>query len=138
MKSTLFTASLLLTAALGATNSFASVSHAGSALQNTHGTLTREAVRADYFAAKQMGILPPAGERDAVQVALNSTRTLTRDMVLAEYFAAKQMGILPPSGERYTELAIANSPSTLTREAVRAEYLAAQKNGTLLPVSESW
>lgn len=99
MKSTLFTASLLLTAALGATSSFAGESYTGPVFQNTPSTLTREAVRAEYFAAQKNGTLPLTGERYAGPATPNTASALTRDAVRSEYFAARDNGTLPRLGQ---------------------------------------
>lgn len=89
MKITFFATALVLTAALSAATSFA------GATEVSNGTLTREAVRADYFAAQKNGTLPPIGERDAGLASRSATNTLTREAVRAEYFAAQKDGTLP-------------------------------------------
>ena len=99
MKSTLFTASLLLTAALGATSSFAGESYTGPVFQNTPSTLTREAVRAEYFAAQKNGTLPLFGERYTGPASPDTSTALTREAVRAQYFAARDHRNLPRLGE---------------------------------------
>lgn len=99
MKSTLFTASLLLTAALGASNSFAGESYTGPVFQNSPSTLTREAVRAEYFAAQKDGTLPLTGERYAGPISPDTATALTRETVRAQYFAARDHGHLPRLGQ---------------------------------------
>ncbi|MDD5332271.1 MAG: DUF4148 domain-containing protein [Rhodoferax sp.] len=102
MKSTLFTAGLLLTAALGASSSFAGEigeSYTGPVFSDTPSSLTREAVRAEYFAAQKNGTLPHTGERYAGPATPSSPPAATREAVRAEYFAARDHGHLPRLGE---------------------------------------
>ena len=68
MKSTSLAAALFVTAALGASASFAVVvTHSERDLgwepPQASSSLTREAVRADYLAARKSGTLPASGER---------------------------------------------------------------------------
>ncbi|MHB1200088.1 MAG: DUF4148 domain-containing protein [Polaromonas sp.] len=102
MKSNFFATGLLLTVALSAATSFAAegVRHSGWASPGTSSTLTREAVRAEYIAARTNDTLPPNGERDYGVTAPNTVSTLTREAVRAEYFAAKKNGTLLFIGER--------------------------------------
>lgn len=57
-------------------------------------TLTREAVKADYVAAKNAGGLPPAVEGQDYKVQA-ATTSLTREAVKADYQATKRAGGLP-------------------------------------------
>lgn len=57
-------------------------------------TLTREAVKADYVAAKNAGGLPPAVEGQDYKVRSANT-SLTREAVKADYQASKRAGGLP-------------------------------------------
>jgi hypothetical protein len=61
-------------------------------------TLTREAVKAEYQAAKLAGVLPQAGDAD-VAYAKAAPTSLTREAVKAEYLAARKAGTLPRNGE---------------------------------------
>ena len=61
-------------------------------------TLTREAVNAEYQAAKLAGVLPQAGDVDVVYTN-TAPSTLTREAVNAEYLAARKAGTLPRNGE---------------------------------------
>lgn len=102
MKSTLFTAGLLLSVALGASNSFAGEigeSYTGPVFSDTPSSLTREAVRAEYLAAQKNGTLPLNGERYAGPATPGTPHALTREAVRAEYFAARNHGHLPRLGE---------------------------------------
>ncbi len=63
-----------------------------AAAPSTPSTLTRDAVKAEYFAAKEAGTLPPVGERGdlfTVQPVFASTRS--RNDVRAEAVVAARM-----------------------------------------------
>ena len=100
---------------------------AGSSFATDMGSLTRDQVRAEYFAARANGTLPPNGEGQ-VLTAERSTGTLTREEVRAEYFAARKAGTLTPNGEGQ-EARAAVAPSEVTRTAVMADYIVARKSG---------
>ena len=102
---------------------------AGSSFANDTGSLTREQVRTEFFAARANGTLAPNGEGQVLTVK-PSTSTLTRKAVQADFFAARKVGTLIPNGEGQ-EARVAVSPSFVTRDAVKADYLAARKAGTL-------
>jgi hypothetical protein len=65
----------------------------------TASTLTREAVQAEYQAAKLAGVLPQAGDAD-VAYAKAAPTSLTREAVKAEYLAARETGNLPRAGDQ--------------------------------------
>lgn len=94
MKSKLFITGLLITVAMGATPSFADHKYSGPISPSTHSTLTREAVIAEYMAAKKNGTLPPLGDRGHSFAIPNTPSTLTREAVIEEYLAAKNSGAL--------------------------------------------
>ena len=102
---------------------------AGSSFATDMGSLTRDQVRAEYFAARANGTLPPNGEGQ-VLTAERSTSSLTREAVQAEYFAARKAGNLTPNGEGQ-EARVVVAPSGVTRAAVKADYIVARKSGTL-------
>lgn len=109
MKSTLTTVGLLLTVALTATISFAgqqdrpsrtiAEGDSGSVASSTTSGLTREAVRAEYFAARNSGTLPVTSEGDSGVAGSGATSSLTRDEVIADYCSARNNGTLPRTGE---------------------------------------
>lgn len=87
---------LVLASTLIAGTSFAASSYQEADRHATSGpsTLTREAVKADYMAAKNAGGLPPAVEGQDYNVR-SATTPLTREAVKADYQAAKKAGDLP-------------------------------------------
>ena len=128
MKTKLTTTALILASSL-----IAGFSHAESS------GLTREAVMAEYYAARQAGTLPKTSDHDfgANWIPAQTTvpSTLTREAVMAEYYAARQAGTLPKTGDHDFGAnwipAQTTVPSALTREAVMVELYAARKAGTL-------
>ena len=102
---------------------------AGSSFAADTGSLTREQVRAEFFAARANGTLPPNGEGQVLTVK-PSTSTQTREGVQAEFYAARQAGTLTPNGEGQ-EARVAVAPSGVTRIAIMAEYIVARKSGLL-------
>lgn len=130
MKSTFFAAGLLFTAALSGAASFAGTTEVNN------GTLTREAVRAEYFAAQKNGTLPSVYERGHDLASRSTNSTVTREAVRAEYFAAQKNGALPSVYERGYDLASLSTSSAVTREAVQAEYFAARQNGALPRINQ--
>ena len=102
---------------------------AGSSFANDTGSLTREQVRTEFFAARANGTLAPNGEGQVLTVK-PSTSALTRDAVQGEFYAARTAGTLTPNGEGQ-EARVAAAPSGVTRIAVMADYIVARKSGTL-------
>jgi hypothetical protein len=103
MKSFTTTAIVVATLALSASASFAQITpnmtrYSLLPLGST-GTLSRDAVRAEYFAAQKNGTAVPKGDLGNDTSASQSGNTLSRTAVQAEYFAAKKLGTLPRLGE---------------------------------------
>ena len=105
MNTKLATTTLLVLSSLVAGTSFAGGSAMPQAgdydvlpVASSISTLTREAVKAEYQAAKLAGVLPQAGDVD-VAYAKTAPSTLTREAVNAEYLAARKAGTLPRNGE---------------------------------------
>lgn len=87
---------LVLASTLIAGTSFAATAYQEADRHAPSGpsTLTREAVKADYQAAKKAGGLPPAVEGQDYNIKPVTT-SLTREAVKADYQAAKKAGDLP-------------------------------------------
>ena len=102
---------------------------AGSSFAADKGSLTREQVRAEFFAARANGTLPPNGEGQVLTVK-PSTSTQTREGVQAEFYAARKAGTLAPNGEGQ-EARVVVAPSDVTRMAVMADYIVARQSGLL-------
>lgn len=89
------TSALILASTLIAGTSFAQTfQEADRHIPTGPSTLTREAVKADYRAAKNAGGLPPAVEGQDYNVQSANT-SLTREAVKADYQATKRAGSLP-------------------------------------------
>ncbi len=105
MKNTFTKSALVLAAGLIAGSAFAAGTQPSSGegqisyVEATRSTLTREEVKAQYFAARQAGALPLNGEGQEMRVAVTPS-VLSREAVKAEYFAARKAGKLPLNGER--------------------------------------
>ena len=102
---------------------------AGSSFAADKGSLTREQVRAEFFAARANGTLPPNGEGQML-TAKRSISTQTRKGVQADFSAARKAGTLTPNGEGQ-EARVVVVRSDVTRVAVKADYIAARKAGLL-------
>ena len=64
----------------------------------TTSSVSRDQVRAEYFAARQGGMVP-AGQEFDIKPASKAGSNLTRGQVRAEYFTARQSGMLPVGQE---------------------------------------
>lgn len=107
MKTTSVATALILTSALLAGTSFAQVQDrsdatamrtsggASAELKSETSTLTREAVMAEYVAAKKAGTLPQVGERETLQPVITSTRSradVRADAVVAAHTRTQEFG----------------------------------------------
>ncbi|PZP91372.1 MAG: hypothetical protein DI587_35535 [Variovorax paradoxus] len=105
----------------------ATVVTVGFASQAQAHSVTREQVRAEYFAARDQGLLPSFGEIGYAQPLPSTPSAVTRAQVLKELAASGPL----VSGEGADTGAIVRAGSERTRAEVRAEAVEAVRDGSI-------
>lgn len=112
------------------------VAIAGQAQASDFSKLTREQVRAEYFAARDAGRLPATGEVGRVTEPASGPSQLSRATVVQALLRDGPNPSGEGSGSVIAAREAAAFKSTTNRAAVRAEFQHAVKDGTLPPDGE--